>query len=90
MHSVGIGRWSPSDGPEEYAGETFARLNDEIAALKMGKSVEDGTNFTDPNLASAYAKPEQFYGMPPNSFPGQTLPPQSVHAPSVKPFPATS
>ena len=67
------------------AGETFAGLNDEIAALKKGKSVKDGTNFTDPNLASAYANPEQFYGMPSNSFPGQTPPPPSVHASSVRP-----
>ena len=56
------------------AGETFAGINDEITALKKGKSV-DGTYFSDPNSASASTDPNPFYGMPPNSFPWQTLPP---------------
>jgi len=62
-------------------GETFASINDEIAALKKGKSVEDGAFSLDQNSASASASPEQFYGMPTNSFLRQTPPPPSVHAP---------
>ena len=64
-------------------GETFAGLNDEIAAQKKGKSVEGGTYFPETNLAGASATQDQFYGMPPNSFPGQTPPPSTVHVPSV-------
>ena len=37
------------------AGETFAGLNDEIAALKKGKSVEGGTYFLEANSAGASA-----------------------------------
>ena len=51
------------------AGETFAGINDEIAALKKGKSA-DGTYFLDPNSANASSDSDQFYGMLPNSFPG--------------------
>ena len=37
------------------AGESFAGLNDEIAALKKGKSVEGGTYFPEANSASTSA-----------------------------------
>ena len=37
------------------AGETFAGLNDEIAALKKGKSVEGGTYFPEANSAGTSA-----------------------------------
>ena len=37
------------------AGETFAGLNEEIAALKKGKSVEGGTYFPEANSASTSA-----------------------------------
>ena len=57
-------------------GETFAGINDEIVALKKGKSV-DGTYSPDPSSASAPSDFDQFYGMPPNSFLGQTPPPSS-------------
>ena len=70
------------------AGETFAGINDEIAALKKGKSV-DGTYFPDPNSASASTDPNQFYGMPPNSFPEKTPSLPSVHTPSVRPIQVT-
>ena len=63
------------------AGETFAGLNDEIAALKKGKTVEGGTQFSDTDLAGTSVTQDQFYGMPPNSFPGRTPPPSDVHAP---------
>ena len=70
-------------------GETFAGLNDEIAALKRGKSVEGGTYFPETNSAGASATQDQFYGMPPNSFQGKTPPPSTVHAPSVQPDQST-
>ena len=63
------------------AGETFAGINYEIAALKKGKGVIDGTYFPDPSSATTPPASDPFYGMPPNSFPGQTPPPLSVHAP---------
>ena len=37
------------------AGETFAGLNDEIAVLKKGKSVEGGTYFPEANSAGRSA-----------------------------------
>ena len=58
------------------AGETFVGINDEIAALKKGKCVDD-TYSLDPNSANESADLDQFYGMQPNSFPGQTPPPSS-------------
>ena len=67
------------------AGETFAGINDEIATLKKGKSVVDETYAAEPNSATAL----EFYGMPPNSFAGQTPPPPSVHTPPVGPVHAT-
>ena len=71
------------------AGETFAGLNDEIAVLKKGKSVEGGTYFLEANSAGASVTQDRFYGMPPNSFPGQTPMPSTVHAPSVQPVSST-
>jgi len=67
------------------AGESFAGLNDQIEALKKGKSVEDGTYIPEANSAGTSATQDQFFGMPPNSFPGQTPLPSTVHAPSVPP-----
>ena len=71
------------------AGESFVGLNDQIEALKKGKSVEDGTYIPEANSAGASVTQEQFYGMPPNSFPGQTPMPSTVHAPSVQPVSST-
>ena len=68
------------------AGETLAGLNDEIAALKKGKTVESGAQFTEADSAGTSFTQDQFYGMPPNSFPRQTPPPSTVHAPSVQPI----
>jgi len=70
-------------------GETFAGLNDEIATLKKGKSVEGGTYFPEANSAGASATQDQFYGMPPNSFPRQAPAPSTIHAPSVQPVQST-
>ena len=66
------------------ARETFAGLNEEIAALKKGKTVEHGAQFSDADSAGTSVTQDQFYGMPPNSFPGQAPPPSTVHAPSVQ------
>ena len=49
-------------------GETFAGINVEIAVLRKGKCV-DGTYSLDPSSTSAPSDFDQFYGMPPNSFP---------------------
>ena len=71
------------------AGETLAGLNDEIAALKKGKTVKSGAQFTEADSAGTSFTQDQFYGMPPNSFPGQTPSPSMVHAPPVPPVPST-
>jgi len=67
------------------AGETIVGLNDEIAALKKGKTVESGAQFTEADSAGTSFTQDQFYGMPPNSFPGQTPSPSTVHALPVPP-----
>src|SRR6185503_17931848 len=71
------------------AGETLAGLNDEIAALKKGKTVESGAQFTEADSAGTSFTQDQFYWMPPNSFPGQTPSPSTVHAPPVPPVSST-
>ena len=48
------------------AGESFAGLNDQIEALKKGKSAEGGTYIPEVNSAGTSATQGQFYGMPPN------------------------
>ena len=71
------------------SGETLAGLNDEIAALKKGKTVEGGAQFTESDSAGTSFTQDQFYGMPPNSFPGQSPLPSTVHAPPVPPVTST-
>ena len=71
------------------SGETLAGLNDEIAALKKGKTVEGGAQFTESDLAGTSFTQDQFYGMTPNSFPGQSPLPSTVHAPPVPPVTST-
>ena len=71
------------------ARETFAGLNDEIAALKKGKTVEGGAQFSEAYSAGTSVTQDQFYGMPPNSFPGQTPLPSTFHAPPVPPVSST-
>jgi hypothetical protein len=65
------------------AGETFAGLNDEIAVLKKGKTVKGGAQFAEADSAGTSFTQDQFYGMPPNLFQGQTPLPSTVHAPPV-------
>ena len=71
------------------AGESFPGLNDQIEALKKGKRVEDGTYIPEANSAGTSATHGQFFGMPPNSFPGQTPLPSTVHTPPVPPVSST-
>ena len=71
------------------AGETFARLNDEIAALKKGKTIGGGAQFSEANSAGTSATQDQFYGMPANSFPGQTPLSSTVYMSSVQPVSST-
>ena len=65
------------------AGETFAGLNDEIAVLKKGKTFKGGAQFIEADSAGTSFTHDQFYGMAPNSFLGQTPLPSTVHAPPV-------
>ena len=60
------------------AGETLAGLN-----------VESGPQFTEAYSSGTSFTQDQFYGMPPNSFPGQTPSPSTVHAPLVPPVSST-
>ena len=71
------------------AGESFDWLNDQIEALKKGKSVDDGTYIPEANSVDISTTQDQFFGMPPNSFPGQTPLPSTVHAPPVPPVSST-
>ena len=67
------------------AGETLVGLNDEIAALKKGKTVEGDAQFTESDSAGTSFTQDQFYGMPPNS-----PSPSTIHAPPVPPVSSTS
>ena len=71
------------------SGETLAGLNDEIAGLKKSKTIESGAQFTEADSAGTSFTQDQFYGMPPNSFPGQIPSPSTVHAPPVPPVSST-
>ena len=71
-------------------GDMFAVMNSETDALKKGKNVVDNTYSSDPNsLVAPVHTSEQFYGMPPDSFVGQTPPPSSVYTVPVGLVPAT-
>jgi len=71
------------------AGKMFARMNSEIDPLK-GKKPVDASYSSDPSSATPAPTSEQFYGMPPNSFVGQTPRPTSVYTISVGLILATS
>jgi len=64
------------------AGKMFARMNSEIDPLK-GKKPVDASYSSDPSSVTPAPTSEQFYGMPPNSFVGQTPPPSSVYTAPV-------
>ena len=46
-------------------------------------------NSSDPSSATPEFTPEPLYGMPPNSFPGKTPPPSTVHTAPAGPVPQT-
>jgi len=60
------------------AGDVLIKMSSDIDAHKGKKPMSD-PNSSDPSLATPEFALEQLYGMPPNSFPGQTPPPSSVY-----------
>src|SRR6185436_105680 len=68
------------------AGDVLIKLSSDIDALKGKKPMLD-PNSSDPSSATPEFTSEPFYGMPPNSFPGQTPPPSTMHTAPVGPVP---
>ena len=60
------------------AGDVLIKLSSDVDALK-GKQPMSDPNSLDPSSATLEFKSEPLYGMPPNSFSGQTPPPSTVH-----------
>ena len=60
------------------AGDVLIKLSSDIDALKGKKPMSD-PNSSDPSSATLEFTSEPLYGMPPNSFPGQTLPLSTVY-----------
>ena len=58
---------------QQVAGNMFAKMNNEIDALK-GKTPMDESHSSDPRSDTPAFASETFYGMPPNSFLEQTPP----------------
>ena len=69
---------------QHAASDMFAKMNNEIDALK-GKKPMDESHSSDPRSDTPAFASETFYGMPLNSFPGQTPPPSSVYTTPVRP-----
>jgi len=67
---------------QHAAGDMFAKMDSEIDALK-GKKPMDESHSSDPSSATPAFTSEPIYGMPPNSFPGQTPPWSSVYTTPV-------
>jgi len=59
-------------------GDVLTKMSNDIDALKGKKPMAD-SNSSDPSSATPEFTFEQFYGMPPNSFPGQTPPPSFMY-----------
>src|SRR6185503_18184170 len=70
------------------AGDILTKMSNDIDALKGKKPMAD-PNSSDPSSATPEFTSEQFYGMPPNSFPGQTPPPSSVYTAPAGPVSPT-
>ena len=70
------------------AGDVLMKLSSDIDAFKGKKPMSD-PNSSDPSSATPKFTSEPLYGMPPNSFPGQTPPPSTVHTAPVGPVPQT-
>ena len=70
-------------------GEILIKLSSDVDALK-GKQPMSDPNSLDPSSATPEFTSEPLYGMPPNSFPGQTPPPSTVHIAPAGPVPQIS
>jgi len=70
------------------AGDILIKLSSDVDALK-GKQPMSDPNLSDPSSATPEFTSEPLYGMPPNSFSGQTPPPSTVHIAPVGPVPQT-
>ena len=69
-------------------GDMLVKLSTDVDALK-GKQPMSDPNSSDPSSATPEFTSEPLYGMPPNSFSGQTPPPSTVHTAPVGPVPQT-
>ena len=67
-------------------GDILIKLSSDVDALK-GKQHMSNPNSSDPSSATPEFTSEPLYGMPPNSFPGQTPPPSTVHTAPARPVP---
>ena len=66
------------------AGDVLIKLSSDIDALK-GKQPMSDPNSSDSSSATPEFTSEPMYGMPPNSFVGQTPPPSTVYTAPVGP-----
>ena len=65
-------------------GDVLIKMSSDIDALKGKKPIAD-PNSSDSSSATPEFAPEQLYGMPPNSFSGQTPPPSSIYTAPARP-----
>ena len=65
-------------------GDMLVKLSSDVDALK-GKQPMSDPNSSDPSSATPEFTSEPLYGMPPNSFSGQTPPPSTVHTAPARP-----
>src|SRR6185436_3718702 len=65
-------------------GDMLVKLSTDVDALK-GKQPMSDPNSSDPSSAIPEFTSEPLYGMPPNSFSGQTPPPSTVHTTPIRP-----
>ena len=65
-------------------GDMLVKLSSDVDALR-GKQPMSDPNSSDPSSATPEFTSEPLYGMPPNSFSGQTPPPSTVHTAPVRP-----
>ena len=70
------------------AGDILIKLSSDVDSLK-GKQPMSDPNSLDPSSATPEFTSEPLYGMPPNSFSGQTPPPSTVHTAPAGPVPQT-
>ena len=69
-------------------GDVLSKMSNDIDTLKGQKPMTD-PNSSDPSSATPEFISEQFYGMPPNTFLGQTLLPSSVYTAPAGPVSLT-